>query len=172
MAAGARGQFVVQGEKLSGTGAVLPGYLGTGVALSADGNTALAGGYKDAGNVGAAWVFTRSGGIWTQQGTKLAGTDVTGITYQGIRVALSGDGNTALIGGNGDGQGRGAAWVFARSGSPLAEESAAEAALSCACLPPSCSARECSLAVSICALAEANCTAASSTDRRGRAPFL
>ena len=122
VAAGARGQFVVQGEKLSGTGAVLPGYLGTGVALSADGNTALAGGYKDAGNVGAAWVFTRSGGIWTQQGTKLAGTDVTGITYQGIRVALSGDGNTALIGGNGDGQGRGAAWVFARSGSAWARQ--------------------------------------------------
>ena len=47
---------------------------GFSVALSADGNTAIVGGYGDNGSAGAAWVFTRSGGVWTQQGAKLVGT--------------------------------------------------------------------------------------------------
>ena len=49
------------------------------MALSADGNTALIGGFGDGGSVkGAAWVFTRSGTTWTQQGAKLTGSDETG----------------------------------------------------------------------------------------------
>ena len=44
------------------------------MALSADGNTALIGGPTDSSNVGAAWVFTRTGGTWTQQGSKLTGS--------------------------------------------------------------------------------------------------
>jgi hypothetical protein len=36
------------------------------VALSFDGNTAIVGGLDDA-NVGAAWVYTRTAGVWTQQ---------------------------------------------------------------------------------------------------------
>ena len=43
------------------------------MALSADGNTALIGGPYDHNEVGAAWVFTRSGEEWTQQGAKLTG---------------------------------------------------------------------------------------------------
>ena len=47
------------------------------VALSADGNTALIGGFGDNEGAGAAWVFTRSGATWTQQGEKLtAGGEV------------------------------------------------------------------------------------------------
>jgi uncharacterized protein (TIGR03437 family) len=109
-------QFVQQGGKLAGSDAMLPSYQGTGVALSTDGNTALVGGYKDANNLGAAWLFTRTGGVWTQQGAKLTGIGSLGTTYQGIRVALSGDGNTAILGGDADNQASGAAWVFARSG--------------------------------------------------------
>ena len=48
------------------------------MALSADGNTALIGGPGDNGWVGAAWVFTRSGSTWTQQGSKLTGSGETG----------------------------------------------------------------------------------------------
>ena len=73
-----------------------------GVALSADGNTALIGGHGDNGSVGAAWVFTRSGATWTQQGAKLTGSGETGAGQFGVGVALSADGNTALIGGSGD----------------------------------------------------------------------
>jgi hypothetical protein len=40
---------------------------GQSVALSADGNTAIVGGPKDNGGIGAAFVFTRSGGVWTEQ---------------------------------------------------------------------------------------------------------
>jgi FG-GAP repeat len=84
--------------------------------LSADGNTAIVGGYEDNESIGAAWVFTRSGGVWTQQGSKLTGGDAVGGALQGESVALSGDGNTAIVGGFGDNRGAGAAWIYTRSG--------------------------------------------------------
>ena len=90
-------------------------FFGESVALSADGNTALIGGFRDNGFVGAAWVFTRSGATWTQQGAKLTGGE-SGTAYFGGSVALSSDGDTALIGAPRTGQGSGAAWVFVRSG--------------------------------------------------------
>ena len=71
----------------------------------------------DASNQGAAWIFARSGDVWTQQGDKLAGAGGLGpAVFQGCGIALSGDGNTAVIGGYGDNRNTGAAWVFARSG--------------------------------------------------------
>jgi hypothetical protein len=108
-------QFTQQGPKLVGTGAVNPAYQGYSVALSADGNTAIVGGYGDNNFVGAAWVYTRSNGVWTQQGSKLVGTGAVGNAYQGISVALSGDGNTAIVGGYLDNSNAGAAWVYTRS---------------------------------------------------------
>ncbi len=106
-----------QGNKLVGTGAVVTAQQGSSVAISADGNTALIGGQNDNNDMGAAWVFTRSGGVWTQQGSKLVGSGaVGGIVFQGCSVALSGDGNTALIGGYYDNSQMGAVWVFTRSG--------------------------------------------------------
>ena len=68
-------------------------------ALSADGNTAIVGGSRDNSNAGAAWVWTRSGGVWTQQGHKLVGTGAVGSAQQGMSVSLSADGNTAIVGG-------------------------------------------------------------------------
>ena len=44
---------------------------------------------RDNGSVGAAWVFTRSGGTWTQQGAKLTGNEETGAGEFGKSVALS-----------------------------------------------------------------------------------
>jgi hypothetical protein len=114
----AAAQFIQQGPKLVGSGAVNDGNGGSGqgdsVALSADGNTAISGGYTDA-MTGAAWVFTRSGGVWAQQGSKLVGNDYSGDASQGGSVALSGDGNTAISGGS-LALPTGAAWVFTRSG--------------------------------------------------------
>ena len=89
-----------------------PPLQGWNVALSADGNTALAGGYVDGGGLGAVWIWTRSAGVWTQQGSKLVG----GILLQGYSVALSADGNTALVGG------AGAALVYTRSGSVWSQQ--------------------------------------------------
>ncbi len=96
------------------------------VALSADGNTALIAGPETAvviapGNVdeGAAWVFTRAGSTWTQQGAELTADDETARAYFGDSVSLTADGNTALLGGGGDSGQTGAAWLFGRSGSTL-----------------------------------------------------
>jgi hypothetical protein len=121
------GVWSQQGKKLVGTGAVGKARQGMSVALSADGNTALVGGWSDNSKTGAAWVFTRSGGVWTQQGKKLVGTDAVGRACQGTSVALSADGNTAILGGPGDNRwdrlapfglgATGAAWVFTRSDS-------------------------------------------------------
>jgi hypothetical protein len=105
-------QFTQQGPKLVGSDAVGSASQGQSVALSADGNTAIVGGVFDNSQVGAAWVFVRSNVVWTQQGSKLVGTGAIGISDQGISVALSGDGNTAIVGGWTDNSGVGAAWVL------------------------------------------------------------
>ena len=117
--AGASGELVPQGTKLTGAGEIGQGRFGVSVALSADGNTLLVGGNTDNNNttfgVGAAWVFTRSAGTWTQQGPKLTAADGVNLPAFGYDVALSGDGNTALIGGPGDKGNVGAVWTFTRS---------------------------------------------------------
>jgi len=117
--AGASGDLVPQGAKLTGAGEIGQGRFGVSVALSADGRTLLVGGNTDNNNttfgVGAAWVFTRSGGTWTQQGPKLTASDGVNLPAFGYDVALSGDGNTALIGGPGDKGNVGAVWTFTRS---------------------------------------------------------
>jgi hypothetical protein len=110
------GVWTQQGPKLVGTGADGEGFQGSSVAISSDGNTAITGGYGDNSNVGAVWVFTRSGGVWTQQGTKLVGTGGVGSTDQGQSVAISSDGNTFIVGGPADNIQAGAVWIFTRSG--------------------------------------------------------
>jgi hypothetical protein len=117
-----QGLWTQQGSKLVGTGAVGLAEQGGAVALSGDGNTAIVGGLSDNSLTGAAWVFTRSGGVWTQQGDKLVGTGAVGFAAQGRSVALSADGNTAIVGGPDDDPSvvdpssvTGAVWVFTRS---------------------------------------------------------
>jgi hypothetical protein len=113
-----------QGTKLTGTGEVGTGAFGFGVALSADGDTALIGGPVDSSFVGAAWAFTRSAGTWTQQGPKLTGSGSSGAAGFGTDVALSADGDSALIGGPFDNSSAGAAWAFVRSGGGWAQQGA------------------------------------------------
>jgi FG-GAP repeat len=109
------GVWTQQGPKLVGTGGVGASKQGCAVALSSDGSTALVGGSGDNSGIGAAWVFTRSSGMWGQQGDKLASVDRLGLPNEGASVALSSDGNTAILGGPADNTGVGAAWVFMRS---------------------------------------------------------
>ena len=111
------GVWTQQGTKLVGSGAVGNASQGRSVCLSGDGNTAIVGGWMDNNSAGAAWIWTRNGGVWTQQGTKLVGSDAVGsYVYQGQSVSLSADGNTAIVGGFFDNSGAGAAWVWTRSG--------------------------------------------------------
>ncbi len=89
--------------------------FGSAVALSASGGIALVGlpGYQ--GSKGTAVVFTRSAGHWSQQD----GMEATGGLASdefGKAVALSSDGNTALVGAGGVAGKTGAAYLFMRTG--------------------------------------------------------
>jgi hypothetical protein len=103
--------------------------FGTSVALSSDGDTAIAGSPEedDSGTVtnGAAYVFTRSGSTWTQQ-QKLLASDKADVDFFGWSVALSSDGNTAAIGAiavnTSPYVNNGAAYIFTRSGSTWTEQ--------------------------------------------------
>lgn len=70
---------------------------GRAVALSADGRTAIMGGYNDDGGRGAAWVFTKGVDGWRQQGDKLIAPS-SAVSKNGISVSLSADGSTAAVG--------------------------------------------------------------------------
>jgi hypothetical protein len=106
------GLFGPSKAKLVGTGAVGQAGKGMSVALSADGNTAVVGGPYDNRSTGAVWVFTKSGAVWTQQGSKLVGTGAVEPGRQGTSVALSADGTTAVVGGPYDDAFIGAVWVY------------------------------------------------------------
>jgi hypothetical protein len=108
-----------QGEKLTPSGGAA---FGSSLALSADGNTALIGSSSEESLRGAAWVFTRTGETWTQQGEKLTGAEANGQAEFGTSVALSADGNTALIGARRDHLRVGAAYVFTRSGETWSQQ--------------------------------------------------
>jgi len=95
--------------------------FGNSVSMSSDGNTALIGAFGKSSSQGAAYVFVRSGSTWSQQGEKLTASDGAAYDNFGISVSLSSDGNTALIGADGEqylGETRfpEAAYVFVRSG--------------------------------------------------------
>jgi Secretion system C-terminal sorting domain len=99
--------------------------IGCSVSLSSDGSTAIVGGLGDHSYDGAAWIFKRSistDTVWNQIGTKLIGTDTVGASRMGGSVAISGDGNTVIVGGYGDSSYAGATWVYATPSAPLPVE--------------------------------------------------
>jgi Bacterial Ig-like domain (group 3)/FG-GAP repeat len=114
------------------------GTFGASVAVSGDGSTAIIGSPGDGSDEGGAWVFTDDGGTWTQQGPELVGDCTTSCTNEGTEestdglfgwsVALSDDGDTALIGAPSndpdDTGADGAAWIFTRTGSSWIEQTA------------------------------------------------
>jgi hypothetical protein len=106
--------------------------FGVAIALSENGATAIIGAPTHDGRFGSAWVFQRSGSKWLQQGEKLTGSDeeplvigelMYGSAFGGS-VAISADGNTALVGGPLDHQGEGAIWAFTRSGTVWSQQGA------------------------------------------------
>lgn len=96
--------------------------FGHAVALS--GETVLIGArVAGAVNQGAAYVFTRTGGVWSQQAVLLASDGAGGDGF-GAFAAL--DGDTALVGAHDDAVGgngtQGSAYVFRRTGTSWNEE--------------------------------------------------
>ena len=100
--------------------------FGDAVALSADGNTAIVGAPDETtseSHAGAAYVFQRTGTTWTQIARLRSTQEEPEINF-GLRVAMSGDGNTAIVGvpfaENQFTNGRARAEVFVRSGATFA----------------------------------------------------
>jgi len=100
--------------------------FGTSVSISGDGLTAIVGApNEDTGgsNVGAAYIFIRSGTSWTQQ-AKIQASDAETLDYFGLSVSISSNGNTAIVGARQEDTGvtdAGAAYIFTRSGTTWTE---------------------------------------------------
>lgn len=95
--------------------------FGTTVATNQDGNTILIGTGKISSN-GYVYVFTRSGSIWTQQAKLSASDGAASDMFGGNSVALSNDGNTAVIGASGDDSSKGSAYIFVRTGTTWTQQ--------------------------------------------------
>lgn len=123
------GSAWVQEALLAASDGLVRDWFGSSVALSENGSTALIGAYgvnvAGKNNQGAAYVFTRSGGVWTQQ-AKLTAADGSAEDYFGHSVALSANGGLGVVGANYadvDGHAdQGAAYIFSRSGSSWSEQ--------------------------------------------------
>jgi hypothetical protein len=90
--------------------------FGAGVAVSADGDTALIGDPSSTAAPGSVWVFTRSpDGSWSRTAV-LVGDGPAHEGRFGRSVALSADGTTALVGDPSAASGHGKAWLFTREG--------------------------------------------------------
>jgi hypothetical protein len=115
-----------QQAELTASDAVASDYFGTAVSIDTDTVVvgALSVNLPGANDAGAAYVFTRSGGVWSQQAKVVAPDATTGDSF-GAAASLSGDiavvgayQKTVNIGGFVYGQ-AGAAYVYARSGGGL-----------------------------------------------------
>ncbi len=102
--------------------------FGQAVAMSEDGSTAIVGddfGCPE-GFDGAAWIYSRSENTWTLPAGPLHGEEKINPFGNdddfASTVALSGDGNTAIVGADGEDGGVGAAWVYKRSGSTWTQD--------------------------------------------------
>ncbi len=87
--------------------------FGVSVALSADGQTALVGAPLAGASAGAAFLYSESGGSWPSSAT--ASFSGGGVDELGSSVALSGDGQAALVGAPGTSAGAGEAFLFDES---------------------------------------------------------
>lgn len=126
---------LMQRARLVAGDAVPYGSFGHAMAVSADGTTAIVGAPRieeamrgvsqsqaTSTDTGAAYLFTRTGAVWTQQQVLIPVESTPGDSF-GLAVALSGDGATAIIGApaiigfdEGKNPASNAAYVFTRSG--------------------------------------------------------
>jgi FG-GAP repeat len=97
--------------KRTASDGVLDETFGTSVSISGD--YAIIGAQSAVSLTGAAYIFFRSGNIWTQQ-AKLAPLDGTSNDFFGWNVAISGD--YAVVSAEAGNSFRGAAYIFKRTG--------------------------------------------------------
>jgi hypothetical protein len=124
----AAGRWAQQGSKIIAHDAGGGAMFGASVALSADADTALIGGPDE--SAGAVWPYTHTGSRWTQQGPTLTPSEQFYSGRFGQSLALSSDGDTAVVGGvrsggdmtNSPSDGPGAVWTLARFGDTWVRE--------------------------------------------------
>ncbi len=112
------GTWSQQAKLIASDGAAIDAF---GLSVAISGDTAVVGSFLDdtpsGANAGSAYVFTRSGTVWTQQ-AKLTASDAAADDTFGISVAI--DGDTIVVGSESDdtpaGSDTGSAYVFTRSG--------------------------------------------------------
>jgi hypothetical protein len=97
-------------------------YQGFSVSLSGSGNTAIVGGPFDNQNLGAAWIFQRAFNREWEQQAKLVPAGTRFGIESGYSTAISGDGNTAIIGAPFANTEIGGAFVFVRRHSMWKQE--------------------------------------------------
>lgn len=96
--------------------------FGFRIAISADGNTVAITAINNDGTNAGVYVYVRSGGSWVEQQKISYPSDSSSQVLFGTSVALSGDGNTAIVGSGIDDNRQGAYRVYTRSGSTWTEQ--------------------------------------------------
>lgn len=105
-----------QQAKLSPSGVVDWTAFGSSVSSSWDGNRVVIGAPGDEAGRGAAWIFERKNGKWSQTGGKIVATGGSGgYQAQGRSVSMTKDGDMFVMGAPDDDGSRGAAIIFVRS---------------------------------------------------------
>ncbi len=113
LATASAGQAPAHQQELQASDGMPGDFFGYAVSLTADGQTALVGAPDR--TVGAAYVFVKHGGKWSEQQEIDSPAGAAQDTY-GLAVSLSGDGQTALVGApTGDG-GNGIVYSYERHG--------------------------------------------------------
>ncbi|MFH1108024.1 MAG: PxKF domain-containing protein [Planctomycetota bacterium] len=122
-----------QQQELTASDAGVYGEFGGAVSVSGD--TVVVGAHRNSTLSGAAYVFVRSGGVWSEQ-QKLTASDASPLDRFGGSVSVSGD--TAFVGAAADdrpaGFDSGSVYVFQRSGGAWTERqklTASDAAVDC-----------------------------------------
>jgi hypothetical protein len=92
------------------------GLLGSSVALSSSGTVALVGAPQTSSNTGAAYIYTSSTEAWSSTSGPVTLAAPSGAGDFGSSVALSADGEAALIGAPDTNSNPGAAYIYTNSG--------------------------------------------------------
>lgn len=91
-----------------------------GLSVAVSGDTAIVGLSGDDANKGSAYIFTKSGGRWTEE-SKITATDGLKDDKFGYSVAI--DGDDVIIGASGDDSSKGSAHIFTKTDGNWIEES-------------------------------------------------
>lgn len=99
---------------LTASDAAASDYFGTSVDMAGDGNYCIIGAPRD-DNYGAAYIFYKSGGVWTQQAKLIHVSRSSGDLF-GTSVGINQAGDTVIVGAMNDDSLIGTATIYTRSG--------------------------------------------------------